>query len=139
MKARLSSAAALLDPPRRKATHPLVAVEQARALFDRDGRFSAKKMADLYDVPMSDIARWVGKSRQAVSQTPAAASLQEPLAELARVAAVRHALRDDAAFRAWLRMPHSALEDKSPLHWIDHGKRNEVAAFVQDILTGNFS
>ncbi len=141
MKSR--SAAAVLDPPSTKTsrgpTHPLHAVEEARALFDKQGRFSAKLVADLFGVPTSEVARWLGKSRQAVSQTPTAASLQQPLAELARVAAVRHAVADDAAFRAWLRMPQALLENRSPLDWIERGRRRQVGDFVQNILTGNFS
>src|SRR5438270_2588134 len=109
-----------LERPRPQ--NPLAAIEQARPLFDKQGRFSAKKIADLYSVPVSDVARWLGKSRQTLSHSPTAAPLQKGLAELAHIAALRQGVKDDAAFRAWLRMPNSLLENQSPLDWIERGR-----------------
>jgi len=111
-------------------------VEASRDLRVADGNISAERVAKLYNVSLSELARWFGKSRQAVTKTPDADSLQPALSFFERVARVRLALKTDADFRKWLRTPHALLENKSPLQLMAKGEWQVMADFVDDALTG---
>jgi hypothetical protein len=76
------------------------------------GNLSAKLIADLYDVPQTELARWLGKQKQGVFKTPDADSLQNSLEYFERIARLRIALTDED-FRKWLRMPNELLDGTS--------------------------
>src|SRR5712692_3791897 len=75
-----------------------------REVLDSSGRYDAAKFARYLDWDQSDIARYLGKDRSAVSARPTAPSFQDHLAQLAAV--IREALEfvgSDSLLRAWLR------------------------------------
>ena len=79
--------------------------------------------------------RLVKRSKQAVSKTPDADSLQEALGYFERVARVRLVLRNDEEFRKWLRTPHELLGNAAPLDLMAKGEW-AMADYVDDMLTG---
>jgi uncharacterized protein (DUF2384 family) len=93
-------------------------------------------VAKVYGISVSELAGWLGKSRQTVNKTPDADSLQLALNFFERVARLRLALKSDADFRKWLRTPHQLLENKLPLQLMAKGEWQVVADFVDDALTG---
>lgn len=105
-------------------------------LREDNGRLSVKKTAALYGLSLSDFARWLGCTRQALSKTPAAASLQDALAYFDRIARMRRVISGDAAFRKWMRTPNAALAQKPPLYFLQSKRWQALADFVDDILTG---
>ena len=110
--------------------------EATRDLRVANGNLSAERIASLYGVSLSQLAAWLGKSRQAVNKTPDADSLQPALAYFEHVARLRLALEGDQAFRKWLRTSQDVLEDESPLELMAQGEWQVVADYVDDMLTG---
>jgi hypothetical protein len=100
------------------------------------GKLSAKNIAAVFGVTLTELGEWIDRKKAALSKTPDSESIQPLLDPLAQIAFYRNALGDDATFRKWLRTEHELLEQKSPLHWIKAGKIREVAEFVEDALTG---
>lgn len=100
------------------------------------GNLSAKMIAELFGVKLTEVGEWIDRKKAALSKTPDAESIQPLLEPLAQIAFYRKVLGDDATFRKWLRTDHELLQQKSPLHWIKEGKAREVAEFVEDALTG---
>jgi hypothetical protein len=100
------------------------------------GNISAERVAKLYDVSLNQLAAWLGRSRQAVTKTPDADSLQPALNFFERVARLRLALKSDADFRKWLRTPQDLLENAAPLQLMAKGNWQVMADFVDDALTG---
>jgi len=105
-------------------------------LREPNGNLSAVRVAQLFGVSVSQLALWLGRTKQAVSKTPDADSLQEALGYFDRVARLRVITKSDAEFRKWLRTSHSDLVGKNPLALLDRGEWQAVADFVDDILTG---
>jgi Protein of unknown function (DUF2384) len=105
-------------------------------LRTRDGNISADRVAALYGVSLSQLANWLGKSRQAVTKTPDADSLQSALAHFERVARLRAVVKTDDAFRKWLRTNSDLLDGKSPVALMAKGEGQVVADLVDDMLTG---
>lgn len=99
------------------------------------GRLSAAAVADAYGISLSELAGWLGKTKQAMSKTPDAKSLQQELGYFERVARLRMALPEDR-FSKWLRMPNAQLRKKSPLDLLASGSRQAVADLADDMLTG---
>ena len=100
------------------------------------GRLSAKNIAQLFDVTLTELGEWIDRNKAALSKTPDADTIQPLLEPLAQIAFYRKALGDDASFRKWLRTGHELLEGKTPLAWIKEGRSQQVAEFVEDALTG---
>jgi hypothetical protein len=100
------------------------------------GRLSARKVADTFGLPLAELSRLLKRSRQAVSKTADAESLQPALASFEGVARLRAILSEDD-FRRWLRMPNDQLDNLSPLDVIRGGQAGEIADLVEDMLTGN--
>ncbi len=100
------------------------------------GRLSAARVAKAFDLPAAEIARLAGKSRQAVSKTDDAESLQAVLRPFERIARLRAALAD-ADFRAWLHSGNDELGGRTPLQVIQGGGAEVVADLAADLLTGS--
>lgn len=120
---------------------PLDRVEELIAatkdLRESSGRLSATRVANAFGVSASRLARWLGRSRQAVSKVPDAESLQTPLGYFERIARLRAALGDHADFKCWLRLASPELDGKRPIDLIDDGRWQEVVDLVDDTLTGS--
>lgn len=127
--------------PSRPRTSPLdqvgailKATEDLRA---DSGRLSAKAIAPVFGLKDSELARFLGKSRQSLFKTPDAEGLQDALGYFERVARLRTVMKDDANFRKWLRTSNPALEKRRPLDLLKGGSWQILADFADDILTGN--
>ncbi len=101
-----------------------------------NGNLSAERVAKLYGVSLSELAGWLKRSRQTVSKTPDADSLQSVLGFFERVARLRAVVKSDEAFRKWLRTPQDSLDDEPPLRVMAQGEWQTVADYVDDMLTG---
>lgn len=101
------------------------------------GNLSAAKIAKLFGVSVSHLAQWLGRTRQAVSKTPDADSLQGELSHFERIARLRAVLEDPNDFRKWLRMANKELEGRTPLQLLDEGRWEVLADLVEDMLTGS--
>ena len=105
-------------------------------LREGNGNLSAVRMARLFGVSVSQLAGWLGRTKQAVGKTPDADSLQAALGYFERVARLRLALRNEREFRQWLRTPHELLENATPLELLAKGDWQALADYVDDLLTG---
>lgn len=123
--------------PARCGVDAVQAVIQATAdLRTQGGNLSAQAVADAFGVSLNQLAGWLGRTRQALSKTPDADSLQDGLAAFEQVARLRTVLAPDA-FRKWLRMPNGQLDGVKPLDLLATGReRAIVAGLVEDMLTG---
>lgn len=130
--------ATFLTPARKSSLDRLKAVVESTAdLRDANGKLSALSVAKVFGVSLSQLAGWMGRTKQAVSKTPDADSLQEALGYFERVARIRLVMKDDSGFRKWLRTPHDLLGDASPLEVMAHGEWQSMADYVDDLLTGS--
>jgi hypothetical protein len=111
-------------------------LEITRDLRLANGNLSADRVAKLFGIPLSRLAEWLGRTKQAVSKTPDADSLQDALGYFERIARLRLATRGDAEFRQWLRTSHPAVAGKNPLELLARGKWQSLADLVDDILSG---
>jgi hypothetical protein len=111
-------------------------IAATRDLRAPSGRLSAKAVADAFGLPAAEVARILGRSRQAVGKTDDAESLQEGLAPWARIVRLRAVLSGDD-FRAWLRTDSELLDDRPPLAWVREGRAGVVADLVDDMLSGS--
>ena len=123
--------------PARHSVDAVQAVVQATAdLRTSGGNLSADAVAEAFGVSINQLAGWLGRTRQALSKTPHADSLQDSLAAFEQVARLRAVLVPDA-FRKWLRMPSGQLDGTKPLDLLATGReRSIVAGLVEDMLTG---
>ena len=94
------------------------------------------RVAKLYNVSLSQLAEWLGRTKQAMSKTPDADSLQDALGYFERVARLRLITKDDGEFRKWLRTPHELLDNARPLELMAKGEWQAMADYVDDMLTG---
>ena len=104
-------------------------------LREKNGNLSAVSIARLYGASVAQLADWLGRSRQTVSRTPDADSLQDKLEYFERVARLLTVLPEEE-FRKWLRMPNPNLSNESPMDWIAQNRWQALADFVDDMLTG---
>lgn len=105
-------------------------------LREANGNLSAVRVAKLYGVSLSQLAGWLSRTKQAVSKTPDADSLQNALSYFERVARLRLVVKDDGEFRKWLRTPQPDVVGKNPMELLARGEWQALADFVDDILSG---
>jgi hypothetical protein len=110
-------------------------VDATSDLRNHKGRLSAKAIALAFGISTSELAEWLGRTRQGLSKTPDAPSLQSSLGFFERVARLR-AVVSQGDFLKWLRRPNPELDNKEPLGMLASGDRQTVADFVDDMLTG---
>jgi len=101
-----------------------------------NGNLSAELVAKLYGISLSQLAVWLGRTKQALSKTPDADSLQGALGRFERIARLRLVTKNDAEFRKWLRMPNNTLGQRTPLELMKAGLWQDMADKVDDMLTG---
>ena len=130
--------------PKRASSPRPSALEQVHAIIaaTKDlrtpgGNLSAAAVAKLFGVSLSRLAKWLGRTRQAVSKAPDAASLQGELSHFERIARLRAVLGNSNDFRKWLRMANQQLDGRTPLQMLDEGRWQVVADLVDDMLTGS--
>ncbi|MDX1644656.1 MAG: hypothetical protein R3244_09895 [Thermoanaerobaculia bacterium] len=124
---------------RGEATDPLGKVreliEATVDLRSSSGRLSGVEVADVLGLSRAEMARLLGRSRQALAKTPDAEALQQPLAAYERVARLRSVF-SDAEFRAWLNLSLEDLDGRTPLGLIRAGEVGLVAELADDMLSG---
>src|ERR1700733_3570501 len=100
------------------------------------GKLSAINTAEAFGLSAAELAALIKRSRQAISKTPDADSLQPLLRPFERVAGLRAVLSIDD-FRRWLHLANSQVDDRTPLELIRDGKVGMVGDLVEDMLTGS--
>ncbi len=125
--------------PKRARPSPLDSVKEVVRSTGRlrgpHGKLSAKAIAKLYGISLAQLAAWLERSRQTVSRTPDADSIQDQLGFFERVARLLTVLAEDD-FRRWLRMPNPNLNHEAPLAWLAQKRWQPLADLVDDMLTG---
>lgn len=111
-------------------------IEATAKLRAPSGRLSAELVAAEFGLPLAEIARLAGVTRQAVSKTDDAPSLQPTLERLARVARLRTVLTAKD-FLNWLNRPNVQLDGQTPLATILQGEGEAVAGLAESMLVGN--
>jgi hypothetical protein len=101
-----------------------------------NGNLSAQAIASVFGLSLNALAKFLGRTRQGLTKTPAADSLQNELRFFERIARLRTVLADDAEFRKWLRMTHAELDGEAPLRWIERKRWQALADMVDDMLAG---
>lgn len=104
---------------------------------DDTGRLNASRVADVLGVSESQLAKALGRSRQAVNKTPNAPAIQEKLGHLERLAWLRGIFGKDADYHAWLRTRQDELGRKSPMDLLLAGKLRALEDLADDIVAGN--
>lgn len=119
---------------------PLDQVKQVLAatadLREENGKLSAVRIAKVFGISLSQLAGWLKRTKQAVSKTPDADSLQPSLEFFERVARLRGVTENDAEFRKWLRTSNATLGRRTPLDLLASGQWQALADKVNDMLTG---
>ena len=134
---RAAESGARVAPARQSPLDKVKAVMEATAdLRESNGNLSAVRVAKVFGVSVSQLAGWLGRTKQAVSKTPDADSLQDALGYFERVARLRMITKGDAEFRKWLRTPHELLDNAPPLELMAKGEWQALVDYVEDILTG---
>ncbi len=110
-------------------------VQSTAALRASSGRLEAGKIAQALNLSVAELSSLMGRSRQTVSKTPDAESLQAPLREYARIARLLSVL-PPKDLRAWLNLPNAQLDNRSPLQAVRAGQVGPVADLADDMLTG---
>jgi hypothetical protein len=129
---------ALVPEARRSPLDRMKAVLDATSdLREENGNLSAARVAKVFGVSLGQLAGWVGRTKQALSKTPDADSLQEPLGYFERVARLRMITDGDANFRKWLRTSHELLDNAPPLELLAKREWQALADYVENILAGN--
>jgi hypothetical protein len=111
-------------------------IEATDDLRAKSGKLSANNVASVFGLSVAELAALVGRTRQTVSKTPDADSLQLLLQPFERVARVRGVL-SQSDFRKWLHLANEELDGQTPFEVIRKGKIALVADLVEDMLTGS--
>ncbi len=110
-------------------------LEATSDLRSAAGRLDAGRIADALGLSVAELAGLLGRSRQAVSKTPDADSLQPQLRPFERITRLR-AVLSVPEFRSWLNLANPGLEGRSPLEIVRAGRADVVANLADDLLTG---
>jgi uncharacterized protein (DUF2384 family) len=103
----------------------------------RTGHLDAKRIATYLRIPLSSLAAGTARSVAAIHKAPAANSLQEALAPVARIISLlSEVLPSKEHVRAWLYSPHPDLGNQIPMRLIQQGHAGVVADMLQSALAG---
>ncbi len=101
------------------------------------GRLDAKKIAELFGVPLTTVAHAVGVTPSALSKRRTARSAQDGLRELTFVwRTLMNAFGAKARAKAWLHAARPDLEGKSPLALLTSGTARDLGNYVRRALAG---
>lgn len=101
------------------------------------GRLDAKRVAALFGLRLTEVARILGRPLSPVHKTPDAPALQPRLALFERIAAALRPLAgSDEGMRMWLNAPNPDLEGHLPLELLQRGQGEIVAELLEDGLVG---
>lgn len=103
----------------------------------RTRRIDARRLATYLDVPLSTLARAVGKDYKAVFKSPASAPIQPRLAPIHRtVVALERILGSRSGALAWLKGPNEKLGGITPMQLVLEGRCEVVAQLLDAALAG---
>lgn len=111
-------------------------VAATRDLRSGSGRLSARRVAELFGLSLSEVARLLGRNKQTVAKTEDAEALQPGLRTFERVTRLRALLSDDD-FRRWLNLPSWQLGDEAPIALVKKGQIEIVADLAENMLLGS--
>jgi hypothetical protein len=101
------------------------------------GRLDAKRISAIFGLPLSGVARIVGRELSAVHKTPDALSLQPGLTIFERIAApLLYLAGSPENLRIWLNAPNPELEGETPVALLKSGEGEVVAELLEDTLVG---
>lgn len=110
-------------------------VKAVRPLLASSGRLSAKAVATEFGIPVAQLAKQIGVSRQTLSKTPDSPRIQMLLRPYERIFRLR-SIFSKSDFLAWLERPNRELDDSSPMEVIKASHADIVADLVEDMLLG---
>ena len=142
--ARPSEVEATIDRLASSVREAMAAYAPARsslvpALHDpRSGRIDAKLVAAYLDVPLSTLARALGKDYKAVFKSPASAPLQPRLAPIHRTVVAAERIFGGSRRRtlAWLNSPNKQFDGITPMQLVLEGRGEVVAHLLDATLAG---
>jgi hypothetical protein len=118
---------------------PLADVKEVMAataiLHASSGRLSATRTAEVFGLSVAKLGKVIERSRQALTQTPDAESIQEALRPFERIARLRAVLHG-GEFLAWLNRANHHLDGQPPMALINEGRAKIVADLAEDMLLG---
>ncbi len=105
---------------------------------DDTGRLDAKKISDIFGVPVTTIASCIGKPRATVDKTPDSIAVQSGLHYFERLASSLLAITGSIkGLKIWLNSPNTELEDHTPLDVIKLGQVKMLADWMDDLRLGS--
>jgi hypothetical protein len=103
----------------------------------KSGRLDAERISSFFNLPLSVIARTVGRGVSTVHKTPDAEALQPGLSTFERVAAaLLHLTGSPENSRMWLNARNPDLENHTPIALVKQGRGGIVADLLEDVLLG---
>lgn len=119
------------------ATEPLTRRVLPALHNPTSGRLDAKRIAEYLGIPVAKLAEALGRKTAAVHKSPAAASLQDRLAPIARLLGIlQEFFRSPEGIRAWLNSPHPDLGNETPMSVLLDGNAEVVADMLEAALAG---
>lgn len=105
----------------------------------KSGRLDAERIAEIFGIALSDIARAVNKSYSTVHKTPDSPALQNALYSFERIAAAVKTITGgelEPGLKIWLNAPNKAFPKDLPVDLIKQGHANMLADMLEDVLLG---
>jgi len=108
-----------------------------RAHDPESGRLDGKRIADLFGIPLSTVARAVGVTPSALSRRPTATSAQDGLRELTFVwRSLMNVFRVAAKAKAWLHAPRVDLGGEPALALLTKGRAKDLGDYIRRAFAG---
>lgn len=105
----------------------------------RSGRIDARRLADRFGLPLTTLARTLGREYKTIHRTPSSRAIQDGLRVYLRIASALHRLvGSDAATRVWLNAPNPDLNSEMPRILMERSLSDAevVAELLEDSLLG---
>jgi hypothetical protein len=107
-------------------------------LFDENsGRLDVRRVAELYNISVSELARLIKVEARTAHKTPDSPTVHKGLMAFEEVARTLGLMQGDVTeFRRWLNASNAELDFKTPWQMIEEGRVEELAGIVQAALLG---
>lgn len=105
---------------------------------DASGRLDANKIANVFNLTMSEVAACVGRPRSTLVKTPDSLSVQAKLRHFERIAdGLLTVTGSMKGLKMWLNSPAPSLEGHTPVEVLKHGKLELLAGWVDEARLGS--
>jgi CheY-like chemotaxis protein len=105
---------------------------------DDSGRLDAKKVSDVFGLPVTTIASCIGKPRATVDKTPDSIAVQPGLHHFERLAGSLLAITGSMkGLKIWLNSPNTEFEGHTPQDVIKLGQIKMLADWMDDARLGS--